>query len=181
MSKYDAEEALSIYRNFCAQTERVVEYLGVAKKLQNLLNVPIPNLKHVGGVARVVEMMLIQSQAPVSLASSLQEYLNDPNFEQNRLEYKASKAAGDRNSKDRNGGPSTQPHKGTVAADLNSIFIQCTPVAPTNATTTETSVGPPSPPPTGANSKPSANHTAADFFSSIEEKQTPIFNPVTGR
>lgn len=48
MSKYDAEEALSIYRNFCGQTERVVEYLGVAKKLQNLLNVPIPNLKHVG-------------------------------------------------------------------------------------------------------------------------------------
>lgn len=48
MSKYDAEEALSIYRHFCDQTERVVEYLGVAKKLQNLLNVPIPNLKHVG-------------------------------------------------------------------------------------------------------------------------------------
>jgi len=48
MSKYDAEDALSIYRNFCAQTERVVEYLGVAKKLQNLLNVSIPNLKHVG-------------------------------------------------------------------------------------------------------------------------------------
>lgn len=47
MSKYDAEEALSIYRNFCGQTERVVEYLGVAKKLQNLLNVAIPNLKHV--------------------------------------------------------------------------------------------------------------------------------------
>ena len=27
--------------------DRVVEYLGVAKKLQNLLNVPIPNLRHV--------------------------------------------------------------------------------------------------------------------------------------
>ena len=47
MSKYDAEEALGIYHNFCGQTERVVEYLGVAKKLQNLLNVSIPNLKHV--------------------------------------------------------------------------------------------------------------------------------------
>ena len=47
MSKYDAEESLSIYRNFCGQTERVVEYLGVARKLQNLLNVPIPNLRHV--------------------------------------------------------------------------------------------------------------------------------------
>lgn len=32
-------------------------------------------------------------QAPVSLAGALQEYLNDPNFEQNRIEYKANKAA----------------------------------------------------------------------------------------
>lgn len=48
MSHVDAEEALKIYRHFCSQTEKVVEFLGVAKKLQNLLNVPIPNLKHVG-------------------------------------------------------------------------------------------------------------------------------------
>lgn len=47
MSHVDAEQALAIYRYFCKQTEKVVEYLGVAKKLQNLLNVPIPNLKHV--------------------------------------------------------------------------------------------------------------------------------------
>lgn len=47
MSKIDAKEALEIYRHFCKETERVVEYLGVAKKLQNLLNVPIPNLRHV--------------------------------------------------------------------------------------------------------------------------------------
>ena len=47
MSHVDAEQALSIYRHFCKQAEFVVEYLGVAKKLQNLLNVPIPNLKHV--------------------------------------------------------------------------------------------------------------------------------------
>ena len=47
MSRVDAKEALQIYRRFCKQTEGVVEFLGVAKKLQNLLNVPIPNLKHV--------------------------------------------------------------------------------------------------------------------------------------
>ena len=47
MSKVDASEALRLYRHFCKQTERVVEFLGVAKKLQNLLTVPIPNLKHV--------------------------------------------------------------------------------------------------------------------------------------
>ncbi|KAF8141827.1 ANTH domain-containing protein [Boletus edulis] len=148
MSKYDAEEALSIYRNFCDQTERVVEYLGVAKKLQNLLNVSIPNLKH----------------APVSLASSLQEYLDDPNFERNRLEYKASKAAPDRSSRDRNSAPSTQLPGGTPMTSMNS-------------TTTETSVKPPSPPPTVAKSKPYVNHPVADFFGSIEEAKTP---PVTG-
>jgi len=38
---------LAIYLHFCSQTEKVVEYLGVARKLQNILNVPIPNLKHV--------------------------------------------------------------------------------------------------------------------------------------
>jgi hypothetical protein len=47
MSRVDAEQALDIYRHFCKQTERVVEFLGVAKKLQNLISVPIPNLKHV--------------------------------------------------------------------------------------------------------------------------------------
>ena len=47
MSKVDAREALRLYRHFCKQTERVVEFLGVAIKLQNLLNVQIPNLKHV--------------------------------------------------------------------------------------------------------------------------------------
>ena len=48
MSHVDAQEALSIYRHFCKQTDLVVEYLGVARKLQNLLNVPVPSLKHVG-------------------------------------------------------------------------------------------------------------------------------------
>lgn len=47
MFRTDAEEALNLYRHFCSETERVVEYLGVAKKLQNILNVPIPNLRHV--------------------------------------------------------------------------------------------------------------------------------------
>ncbi len=51
MSHVDAEQALAIYRHFCKQTEKVVEYLGVAKKLQNILNVPIPNLKHVRTIA----------------------------------------------------------------------------------------------------------------------------------
>lgn len=50
MSHVDANEALNIYRHFCKQTDLVVEYLGVARKLQNLLNVSVPNLKHVGAL-----------------------------------------------------------------------------------------------------------------------------------
>jgi hypothetical protein len=58
MSHVDAEQALSIYRHFCKQAEFVVEYLGVAKKLQNLLNVPIPNLKHVRPRSDLISTLL---------------------------------------------------------------------------------------------------------------------------
>jgi hypothetical protein len=47
MSHADAEQALVVYRHFCKQAEYAVEFLGVVKKLQNILNVPIPSLKHV--------------------------------------------------------------------------------------------------------------------------------------
>jgi len=83
MSRVDAESALAVYRHFCKQCEKVVEYLGVAKKLQNLLNVNIPNMKH----------------APVSLAGALKEYIDDPNFEQNRIEYKLQKESAEKNGK----------------------------------------------------------------------------------
>ncbi|KIY43090.1 ANTH-domain-containing protein [Fistulina hepatica ATCC 64428] len=85
MSHVDAVEALKIYRNFCKQTELVVEYLAVARKMENILNVSIPNLRY----------------APVSLAGALQEYLDDPNFEQNRIEYKTNRDAAE--SQPRNG------------------------------------------------------------------------------
>lgn len=35
----------------------------------------------------------------MSLAGSLEEYLNDPNFEQNRIEYKTQKDAADKAAK----------------------------------------------------------------------------------
>ncbi|KIJ20689.1 hypothetical protein PAXINDRAFT_95745 [Paxillus involutus ATCC 200175] len=157
MSKYDAEEALNIYRRFCSQTERVVEYLGVAKKLQNLLNVPIPNLKH----------------APVSLASSLQEYLNDPNFEQNRIEYKANKEAGDRSAKGRNGTASSVPPpdkasspQATTTTSSSSTF------APSSSSPSSTSLP-------GTGSKLDTNQIMSDFFNCIEEEQV-TSSPVTG-
>ncbi|KAH7101541.1 ANTH-domain-containing protein [Auriculariales sp. MPI-PUGE-AT-0066] len=81
MSHVDATAALQIYRHFCKQAERVLDYVAVARKMQNILNIPVPQLRH----------------APVSLAGALEEYLNDPNFEQNRIEYKTNKSAADRN------------------------------------------------------------------------------------
>lgn len=36
-----------------------------------------------------------RAQAPISLVKALEEYLNDPNFEQNRLEYKQNMGAAD--------------------------------------------------------------------------------------
>jgi len=100
MSHVDAEQALVIYRHFCKQAKYAVEYLGVAKKLQNLLNVPIPSLKHVMSPTSLTSSLADTfSQAPVSLVGALEEYLNDPNFEQNRIEYKANKASADRNLK----------------------------------------------------------------------------------
>lgn len=99
MSHVDASQALSLYRQFCKQTERVVEYLGVAKKLQNLLNVPIPNLKHVRRQVSLCVKSDALSQAPVSLAGALEEYLKDPNFEQNRIEYKTNKEIAERTAR----------------------------------------------------------------------------------
>lgn len=79
MAKSDAERALELYRRFCRQTENVVAFLNSAKRASHSLNLAIPSLKH----------------APVSLAGALEEYLKDPNFEQNRKEYKENKRIAD--------------------------------------------------------------------------------------
>ncbi|CCM00755.1 uncharacterized protein FIBRA_02795 [Fibroporia radiculosa] len=144
MFRSDAEEALKIYRHFCKETERVVEYLGIAKKLQNLLNVPVPNLRH----------------APVSLAGALEEYLKDPNFEQNRIEYKANKDAAERN--ERSGlqaPPPPLPQSQAKEPESKPSSLpeaSSSQAAPTNA-----------------------NKNMMDFFTAIEEEQQTMFNPQT--
>ncbi|KAF9054466.1 ANTH domain-containing protein [Panaeolus papilionaceus] len=141
MSHIDAEDALKIYRRFCKQTEAVVEFLGVAKKLQNLLNVPVPNLKH----------------APVSLAGALQEYLDDPNFEQNRLEYKANKAAAE-------GGPPVADGKTAKAKPSSSSSSSAQQGRPsTSSVPAATSTQTPKLPQSG---------DIQDFFASIEQQTT---------
>lgn len=47
----------------------------------------------------------------MSLAGALEEYIKDPNFEQNRIEYKTAKAQADKNSKDGSQGTSSAGSK----------------------------------------------------------------------
>lgn len=112
MSHPDATTALKIYKTFVRDTEKVVAYLGIARKLKSVTLVEVPNLKHVSGILPFLDslsrvLVVIDcssladpdsstlSQAPVSLASSLEEYLNDPNFATNREEYKENKRIAD--------------------------------------------------------------------------------------
>src|SRR5262245_8547480 len=71
MSRPDAERAINIYRNFTKQTDQVVQYLAVARHYEHVTRFQIPKIKH----------------APTSLASSLEEYLHDKDFEINRRQY----------------------------------------------------------------------------------------------
>ena len=78
MSRTDAERALGIYKTFSKQTDQVVQYLAVARQYEMSTRLEIPKLKH----------------APTSLTKSLEEYLNDPDFEVNRRQYLAQQPGG---------------------------------------------------------------------------------------
>ncbi|KAI6246756.1 hypothetical protein HI914_04751 [Erysiphe necator] len=83
MSKIDAERALNIYKNFTRQTDHVVQYLNVARQYEIKTKVEVPKLKH----------------APVNLGRQLEDYLRDPDFEANRIQYlKEQEAKNSRNN-----------------------------------------------------------------------------------
>ena len=73
MSRPDAERALTIYKTFGKQTDMVVQYLTLARQYAMSTRLEVPKLKH----------------APTTLTNSLEEYLNDPDFEINRRQYLA--------------------------------------------------------------------------------------------
>ncbi|KAI8051141.1 ANTH domain-containing protein [Syncephalis plumigaleata] len=59
MEYEQAAEALSVYKSFARQTERVVEYLEMARKMHYAVQINIPRMKH----------------PPISLVDALEDYL----------------------------------------------------------------------------------------------------------
>lgn len=149
MSKPDATRALQIYKTFSRQTELVVQYLSVARQYELSTRLEIPKLKH----------------APTSLTNSLEEYLNDPDFEINRRQYLAQQEA--KKSSGRKATTTLSAFDKEIKAD--STFPSSKPV-------------------TTAPPKPVAKGPAPDlidFFESIEDNQQtmaqqapqqPVFN-----
>ena len=64
---------MQIYKSFAKQTSYMVQHLSMARQYQYATRLEIPKIKH----------------APTSLAASLEEYLNDKDFEVNRRQYLA--------------------------------------------------------------------------------------------
>ncbi|EMC94875.1 hypothetical protein BAUCODRAFT_51502, partial [Baudoinia panamericana UAMH 10762] len=145
MSRPDAERAIEIYKAFCKQTDAVVQYLSVARQYEHATRLEIPKIKH----------------APTSLANSLQDYLNDPNFETNRRQYMAEQEA------KRTGKPIPKPtpagsqSNGTAAAKKPSASA----TAPAAAAAPPTQTRGPAP-------------DLIDFFASIEQNQQPMAQSV---
>ncbi|KAF1933811.1 ANTH-domain-containing protein [Didymella exigua CBS 183.55] len=124
MSKPDATRALAIYRTFARQTEAVVQYLSLARSHEHSTRLEIPKIKH----------------APTSLAASLEEYLNDKDFEINRRQYIAEKEAKKNGGKPTNGAsngaskaPEPRPTTSSQPASHPSAQPQAAPKVNANA------------------------------------------------
>ena len=161
MSKPDARESFDIYKSFIKQTDKIVDYLGIARKLQNVVNVPVPNLKH----------------APTGLVKALEEYLNDPNFEDNRREYRKSLGVVEGRGSARTPSPvppgksdrfNLPPDKLTclAASQAQSQPKEAAPSSSLTAAPTSSSSSAPAPP-------PGSSQKIQDFFDSIQADSQP--------
>lgn len=136
MSKPDATRALAIYRTFARQTEAVVQYLSLARSHEHSTRLEIPKIKH----------------APTSLAASLEEYLNDKDFEINRRQYIAEKEA------KKNGGKATN---GTSNGASKALESRPTTSQPASQPSTQTQAAP----------SVNTNAPLIDLFASLEDNQ----------
>lgn len=146
MSKYDAKRALGIYKTFARQTNQVVEYLSIARTYESSTRLEIPKLKH----------------APTGLTSSLEEYLNDPDFENNRRQYLAQQEAqkGKNMATNGKGEPSRSSSKFSASQKLETKQSFQSPSGP--------------PPPVKLDPKTVPTADLIDLFDSIEQNQQPM-------
>jgi hypothetical protein len=142
MSRPDAERSIRIYKTFCKQTDQVVQFLSVARTFEHATRLEIPKIKH----------------APTSLAASLQEYLDDKDFDAHRRQYVAEQEA------KKTGKPFSKPVEKTTQ-----------PTAGTSAPKSTSSAAPVLPP--IAQSRGPAPDLI-DFFDSIEQNQQPMAQSV---
>jgi hypothetical protein len=112
------------------QTDAVVQYLSLARSHEHSTRLEIPKIKH----------------APTSLAASLEEYLNDKDFEINRRQYLAEKEAKKNGGKVTNG--SSRPQESKPAAQTTSASQ-----------------------PAAAQPKPNSSAPLIDLFASIGDNQ----------
>lgn len=84
MNKHDAKQALVIYKTFAQQTEEIVGYLDTARRFEDYLLMKIPSIKHVSNILCIkirqsakLLYYILDNQAPLSLVTALEEYLND--------------------------------------------------------------------------------------------------------
>jgi len=141
MSRPDAERALNIYKTFGKQTYEVVQFLSLARKYEMSTRLEVPKLKH----------------APTTLTSSLEDYLNDPDFEVNRRQYLAQQQA------KKSGKPVSST--ATKSTPFEKEAKPDTSFPATRPTTNN--------PPTAQQPKGPAPDLI-DFFESIEQNQQPM-------
>jgi hypothetical protein len=115
------------------------------------------------------------------LAGALQEYLDDPNFEQNRVEYKTNKEAAEKptvNGKKSNGGKYNSPnvfhslYARPMFYDLassNSPNHPPLPTLPEGRASTSQEIA--------TSSQQQGGKDIIDFFSAIEDEHPTTFNP----
>ena len=127
-----------IYKRYAKQTEKVVAYLSMARHYEHATRLHIPKVKH----------------APTGLTQSLEDYLNDREFEINRSRYMEQEEA-------KKSGKPFKPTKATGDSKSNSSKPAFPEPARINAT----------------NSAPPAKGPPADlidFFESIEPAQNNV-------
>ena len=152
MSRNDAERAINIYKKFCKQTDQVVQYLSLARQYEHATRLEIPRIKH----------------APTSLVQSLQEYLDDKDFEVNRRQYLAEQEA-------RKTGKPVQKAAAETAQRVASQPVAAkTGVTPSKEA--EALFNSAASQPANASAK-GPGQDLIDFFESIEQNQQPMAQP----